>query len=114
MCPTSRFPASVTATIEGVVLYPPRFGMTTGLPFSTMATHEFVVPRSMPITFSIRGSPSVRSARSHRWGAHRQDARSLESTLLFDEAQIYREGVSGSSLDVSSTWRRAAKAPEYY
>src|SRR6185436_3256239 len=26
-------------------------------PFSTMATHEFVVPRSMPMTFSIRGAP---------------------------------------------------------
>jgi hypothetical protein len=24
--------------------------MTVGTPFSTMATHEFVVPRSMPIT----------------------------------------------------------------
>src|SRR5580658_9339408 len=54
MCPTRRLPASVTATIEGVVLYPPRLGITVGTPFSTMATHEFVVPRSMPITFSIR------------------------------------------------------------
>src|SRR4051812_25178647 len=54
MCPTRRFPASVTATIDGVVLYPPRLGITTGVPFSTMATHEFVVPRSMPMTFSIR------------------------------------------------------------
>src|ERR1700721_906084 len=62
MCPTRRLPASVTATIEGVVLYPPRFGMTIGLPFSTIATHEFVVPRAMPITFPIRGSP-VRSER---------------------------------------------------
>jgi hypothetical protein len=52
MWPTSRLPASVKATIDGVVLYPPRFGMTLGVPFSTMATHEFVVPRSMPITFS--------------------------------------------------------------
>src|SRR5262245_29383575 len=55
MWPTRRLPASVTATIEGVVLYPPRFGMTTGVPFSTIATHEFVVPRSIPMTFSIRG-----------------------------------------------------------
>src|SRR5580693_3930298 len=28
--------------------------MTVGAPFSRMATHEFVVPRSMPITLSIR------------------------------------------------------------
>src|ERR1700690_3286077 len=56
MWPTSRLPASVTATIDGVVLYPPRFGIPVGCPFSTIATHEFVVPRSMPITFSIRSS----------------------------------------------------------
>src|ERR1700677_2034758 len=34
--------------------------MTVGTPVSTIATHEFVVPRSMPITFSIRPSlPSL-------------------------------------------------------
>jgi hypothetical protein len=27
--------------------------MTVGTPFSTSPTHELVVPRSMPITFSI-------------------------------------------------------------
>src|SRR5664279_5494485 len=53
MCPTSRLPASVTATTLGVVLYPPRFGITTGVSPSKMATQEFVVPRSMPITRSI-------------------------------------------------------------
>src|SRR5664279_3640946 len=53
MWPTSRFPASVTATTLGVVLYPPRFGMTTGVSPSKIATQEFVVPRSMPITRSI-------------------------------------------------------------
>src|SRR5437762_605586 len=61
MCPTSRLPASVTATTLGVVLYPPRFGMTTGVSPSKMATQEFVVPRSMPITRSIL-SPSHHQA----------------------------------------------------
>src|SRR4051812_35541766 len=61
MCPTSRFPASVTATTLGVVLYPPRFGMTTGVSPSKIATQEFVVPRSMPITRSIL-SPSHHQA----------------------------------------------------
>jgi hypothetical protein len=28
--------------------------MTVGTPFSTIATQELVVPKSMPITFSIR------------------------------------------------------------
>src|ERR1700744_1215011 len=54
MWPTRRLPASVMATIEGVVLYPPRLGMTVGTPSSTRATHEFVVPRSMPMTRSIQ------------------------------------------------------------
>src|SRR5579863_8065841 len=40
--------------------------MTVGTPFSTMATHEFVVPRSMPITFSIRARlPSGQAGGSH-------------------------------------------------
>jgi hypothetical protein len=43
----------VIATMDGVVLYPPLFGMTVGTPSSTMATHEFVVPRSIPKTRSI-------------------------------------------------------------
>src|SRR5262245_55748507 len=74
MCPTRRFPASVRATIDGVVLYPPRLGMTTGLSFSTRATHEFVVPRSMPITRSMNdplvGSPPTSGASSARLSYH--------------------------------------------
>src|SRR5215470_15721023 len=52
MWPTRRFPFSAIATMEGVVLYPPRFGMTTGVPSSTTATQLLVVPRSIPMTFS--------------------------------------------------------------
>jgi hypothetical protein len=48
--PTRRCPSFVNATTDGVVREPSAFGMTTGSPFSTIATHEFVVPRSMPIT----------------------------------------------------------------
>src|SRR3954471_11505111 len=50
ICPTSRLLLSVIATIEGVVLYPPRLGITVGVLFSTMATHELVVPKSIPMT----------------------------------------------------------------
>src|ERR1700760_3677728 len=53
MWPTNRLPFSAIATIDGVVLYPPRFGITEGVPSSTIATHELVVPRSMPITLSL-------------------------------------------------------------
>src|SRR6187551_1987585 len=61
------------ATIEGVVLYPPRFGITVGTPSSTMATHEFVVPKSIPITRSMgllgfgraKALPLLNAARPH-------------------------------------------------
>lgn len=47
--PTSRYPSSVKATIEGVVLYPSEFSITFVLFPSMIATHEFVVPKSIPI-----------------------------------------------------------------
>src|SRR5512143_41651 len=50
--PTSRSPSSVKPTIEGVVRAPSRFGTTWGEPTSTTATHEFVVPRSIPRTLA--------------------------------------------------------------
>src|ERR1700682_2324417 len=37
------------ATIEGMVFYPSREGMTNGLPSFTAAAAELVVPRSIPI-----------------------------------------------------------------
>jgi hypothetical protein len=50
--PTSRSPSFVNATTDGVVRPPSEFGMTTGSPPSITDTTEFVVPRSIPITFS--------------------------------------------------------------
>src|ERR1700694_4334303 len=37
------------ATIEGMMLYPSREGMTNGFPSFTAAAAELVVPRSIPI-----------------------------------------------------------------
>src|SRR5688572_13998781 len=51
--PTSRSPSLVNATTEGVVRPPSALGMTTGSPPSMTATTEFVVPRSIPMTFAI-------------------------------------------------------------
>src|SRR6266571_5072998 len=48
--PTRRSPLAVKPTIDGVVRAPSWLGMTWGAPPSITATHEFVVPRSMPIT----------------------------------------------------------------
>ena len=50
--------ALVKATTDGVVLAPSAFAITTGSPPSITATHEFVVPKSIPITFDIIYSSS--------------------------------------------------------
>src|SRR5213594_2775401 len=47
--PTSRSPESVKATTDGVVRPPSAFSSTVASPPSSTATHEFVVPRSIPI-----------------------------------------------------------------
>src|SRR6266700_1963900 len=51
--PTRRSPSSVTATIEGVVRMPSEFSITLAFLPSITATHEFVVPRSIPMTFPM-------------------------------------------------------------
>src|SRR5690606_25831204 len=58
--PTRRSPSSVNATIDGVVRTPSEFSMTLGVAPSMTATQEFVVPRSMPITFDIFSYLSLR------------------------------------------------------
>src|SRR5215203_5079478 len=47
--PTRRSPESVKATTDGVVRPPSAFSRTVGSPPSSTATHELVVPRSIPI-----------------------------------------------------------------
>src|SRR6185295_13282179 len=51
--PTRRSTSPVNATIEGVVLAPSEFSRTWGLPPSITATHELVVPRSIPMTLAM-------------------------------------------------------------
>jgi hypothetical protein len=51
--PTFRSPLSRKATTEGVVRLPSLLGITTGSLPSMTATHELVVPRSIPIIFPI-------------------------------------------------------------
>src|ERR1700704_3904367 len=53
VCPTSTSPLSVKATIDGVVRVPSEFSITFASPPSMTATHELVVPRSMPIALAI-------------------------------------------------------------
>ena len=52
-CPTNFSSFSKKATTEGVVLAPSVFSKTLACEPSIMATHEFVVPKSIPITLLI-------------------------------------------------------------
>jgi hypothetical protein len=52
-CPTSRSPLFEKPTTEGVVRVPSSFEITLGSPPSKTATHEFVVPRSIPIILAM-------------------------------------------------------------
>ena len=56
--PTRISPSLVKPTTDGVSRLPSWFAITVGLPPSTTATTEFVVPRSMPITFAMFVLPS--------------------------------------------------------
>src|SRR5690554_6560163 len=51
--PTKVLPSSVKATIDGVVRSPSEFSITLMSLPSITATQEFVVPKSIPITFDI-------------------------------------------------------------
>src|SRR5690554_1273227 len=51
--PTLRSPLSIKATTDGVVRFPSLLGITTGSFPSITDTHEFVVPKSIPIIFPI-------------------------------------------------------------
>src|SRR3954453_4568767 len=57
ICPPSRSPDSVNATIDGVVRLPSELGITTGSPPSITATQELVVPRSIPMTLPMDRLP---------------------------------------------------------
>jgi hypothetical protein len=52
--PIRRSPSLLKPTIDGVVRIPSEFSMTLGVMPSMTATQEFVVPRSIPMTFDIR------------------------------------------------------------
>ena len=49
----------IKATTDGVVLLPSAFGITTASPPSITDTHEFVVPKSIPIIFPIFIPPKL-------------------------------------------------------
>ena len=54
--PTNTSSSLLNAMIEGVVRAPSLFSITFATPFSNTATHELVVPKSMPIILAIEYS----------------------------------------------------------
>src|SRR6202022_4119980 len=65
-CPTRRSPVfGLTATTDGVRRLPSAFSSTGGSPASRIAVREFVVPRSIPSTFALVGTPPYRSGHYH-------------------------------------------------
>ena len=52
-CPTSTSSSCVNATTDGVVRSPSLFSRTLAVSPSMTATHEFVVPRSIPMILPI-------------------------------------------------------------
>src|SRR5712691_8132855 len=70
--PTSRSPLFENATMDGVVRNPSALAITLGSPPSMTATHELVVPRSMPMTLPMdspargMGHPARRRAPTRR------------------------------------------------
>ena len=52
VCSPTKTPFSVNETTEGVKFSPISFGIISTLSFLTTATHEFVVPKSIPIASS--------------------------------------------------------------
>src|SRR5436190_1762362 len=93
-CPTRISPSFVNATTDGVSRLPSWFGMTVGFPPSITATTEFVVPRSMPITFamfaalpfsplsSVGFAGAIPSWGRHRRGPSRPPSKCLENVDL--------------------------------
>src|SRR5262252_9354555 len=64
--PTRVSPSFVKATTEGVRRLPSWLEMTVGSPPSTTATTEFVVPRSIPITFAMSSLSCLEVSRQRR------------------------------------------------
>src|SRR6266496_2995087 len=90
--PTRVSPSFVNATTEGVRRLPSWLEMTVGSPPSTTATTEFVVPRSIPITFAMSSLSCLEVSRQRR-ARRGSEPRRLPAALLhvdLDLLGLYR------------------------
>src|ERR1044072_4432575 len=86
--PTRRSPESVKATMEGVVRAPSEFSITLVSPPSMTATHELVVPRSIPMTFAMTALSSLGSSSRPRRHLANPQKRYLPETPGQDRGYI--------------------------
>src|SRR5206468_6147338 len=94
--PTRISPSFVNPATEGVSRLPSWFAITVGLPPSTTATTELVVPRSMPITFAMSIPPSPWSQwRRSRFAPPRRVTRTASIDYLdrLDDVDLDRLGL---------------------
>src|SRR5579863_5647556 len=94
--PTRRSPPSVKATIDGVVRAPSLFSMTLADLPSITATHEFVVPRSMPITL-LMDTSCQKQDQTARIGAG-PVPREMTSAMAWLTGQIYVGRAAGTTV----------------
>src|SRR5213082_2982034 len=85
--PTRRSPSSVNATIEGVVRMPSAFSITFGVLPSITATHELVVPRSIPMTLPMLVFLSAAAGRPGPDGTRAED--STSGGVLSDPLKLH-------------------------
>src|SRR5580698_10853636 len=109
--PTSRSPLSAKATMLGVVRAPSLFSMTrTSLP-SMMATQEFVVPRSMPMTLAIAVSSFSADAGGpkHRARPHGENDRDVRGRA--GPARVHPGGIWSGRAHQAPRLRHPSQAP---
>src|SRR5580765_6267036 len=94
--PTSRSPFLANATTDGVVRKPSAFAITLGSPPSMTATHELVVPRSMPMTLPMSdGSPGIPKPRPARVAGRGLECVQDEAKLVDLHLDVARLGLVG-------------------
>src|SRR6266404_1835878 len=92
--PTNRSPVLVKATTDGVTRRPSEFSSTTGSPPSITAMHEFVVPKSMPMTLAIK---LLLDKSTQRFSEHRQCHRQIFYHNQLGQSSLHKQKHSFSS-----------------
>src|SRR5262245_54923030 len=94
--PTRRSPFLANATTEGVVRKPSAFAITLGSPPSMTDTHEFVVPRSIPMTLPMSSvSPDIPKPRPAGFAGRGRELAQVVVRLVELHVDVARLGLVG-------------------